>query len=168
MVLVPGGSELNGGHWNYETNAPWVDSANLGPGGNIFSTPKEPVWELIPESVQYREDIKRWHQAVAPVFKQACENGTQEEKVVCALLQIHQIMNEIILQSTFFTTESSYDLSLSEFRRMMHLINYVHPYVATIAPNDTPYHFDLGIIAPLYFIGIRCRDKEVRDNAIGL
>jgi len=167
MSLVLGKSELSGGPWKYDDfNAPWGDSANLGPGGNIFSTPKEPVLELIPESVRYREDVRRWSQAAGPIFKSISESGTQEEKVLCALLQVHRIMNDIMLQSTFFTTETAYDHSLSEFRRMMFLINYVHPHVATVGATETPYHFDLGVIPPLYFAGIRCRDKAIRDNVI--
>lgn len=168
MALVMVKSELSAGDWNYDRDEPWSDSANLGPGGNIFSTPREPAWDLIPKSVRYREDLKRWRASSDPVFDKMSENGTEQEKVVCALLQIHQIMNDIMLQGTFFVNERSYDFFLSDFKQMMILINYVHPLIPSVSPDDAPYHFNLGLIPTLYFVGIRCRDRGVRDNVIEL
>ncbi len=167
LALVKGQSELSCAPWEYnEMNAPWEDSANLFPGGNIFSTPKEPVLEMVPDSLQYRDDVKRWSRAAAPVFRNISATGTQEEKILCALLQMNQLMNEIMLQSIFFTNETRYDVFLPEWKRMLFLSQYLHPYMTGVAAIDTPYHFDLGIIPPLFLLGMRCRDKAIRDDVI--
>jgi len=132
--------------------------------GNMFSTPKDPPWEMYPDSVRYREDLNRWNLATSRLFKHTQQHGTQEEKVLVALLQMHEIISHIMLAGAFFTTETEYDKFFPEFRIIMSLLDYTHPYVT--GAGSALYQFDLGIIIGLYLVGTRCRERETREKAI--
>jgi hypothetical protein len=54
--------------WNYTDDGPWEGSANLKPGANMFTTPKEPPIEMLPDSVRYQEEVRRWSRASAVLF----------------------------------------------------------------------------------------------------
>jgi hypothetical protein len=45
--------------------------------------------------------------------------GTQDEKVGISLLQLHEIMNDIMLAGAFIMEETDYDDFLSDFQRML-------------------------------------------------
>jgi hypothetical protein len=152
------------GYWKYGTEAPWEDCANLFPGGNMFSTPKEPAIELIPESIRYREDIDRWSTACKGLFEKIDESGRKDEKITVALLKMHAIISHIFLASAFFTSETQYDMFIPEFRSIMSLLEYTHPYLTT--SGSSLYQFDLGIIIGMHMLGCRCRERETRDKAV--
>ncbi|CZR64414.1 uncharacterized protein PAC_14312 [Phialocephala subalpina] len=84
--------------------------------------------------------------ATKPVFKRICESGTQEEK------------------SSFFFNETKYGNFIGHWKRMLSLGTYIHSHMAAVTTTDTPYHFDLGTISPMIFIGMRCRDRAIRDE----
>jgi hypothetical protein len=165
VALAEGKSAEMCGPWNPEPV--WEDGVGLFPGGNMFSTPREPVTGMIPESLRYHEEVRTWSRASASLFAQVQESGTQEERTLVALLQIHELMSYIMLASAFFSTELSYDAFLPQFRKMMSLIQYVYPHLLEAAGSAT-YHFDLGIIIALYLVGTRCRVFEVRKEAMDL
>jgi hypothetical protein len=165
VALAEGNSVGMCGPW---TSGPmWEDAVGLFPGGSMFSTPKEPATRMIPDSLRYREEVKRWSRASASLFGQAQESGTQEERTLVTLLQIHELMSHIMLAGTFFYTELSYDTFLPQFRKIMSLIRHVYPHLLAASGSAT-YHFDLGIIIALFLVGTRCRVLEVRKEAMDL
>ncbi|KAK0101731.1 hypothetical protein ONS95_006886 [Cadophora gregata] len=149
-------------------DAPYEDCVNIFPGGNIFSTPKEPPFELFPACMRYCDDVARWTKASAQVFRDMETTGTEEERVLIALLKIHSIMGPIMLTSAFFTTQTAYDQYLSEFRKIITLCEWVLPRLMGPAGGKAVYHFDLGVLVGLFLVGAKCRDLTLRNRAIDL
>jgi hypothetical protein len=77
-------------------------------------------------------------------------------------------MNLITLAGISFTSETSYDTLLSEFRDITTLTASIYPQLIASSENSALYHFDLGVIPALYLVGSRCRNREVRGAAIDL
>jgi hypothetical protein len=154
--------------WNYTDDGPWEDGANLYPGSNMFITPKEPPMDMFPESLRYREEVRRWSSASAALFDSVWQSGTQDEKTVVCLLQIHELMAHIMLAGAFFTTQTEYDQFLPEYQTIMSLVEYVYPHLVDLQGGQPLYQFDLGIIIALYLVGVRCRDRATRDRAVNL
>lgn len=154
------------GFWKYGLEAPWEDCANLFPGGNMFSTPKEPAFEMMPDSVLYQEDIRRWSEACKGLFERTEKRGTKDEKILVSLLRMHAIISRIMLAGAFFTAETLYDVFFPEFREIMELLEYTHPYIT--GTGSSFYQFDLGIVIGMHLIGCRCRHKETRDKAVAM
>jgi len=149
-------------------DAPYEDCVNIFPGGNIFSTPKEPPFELFPACMRYCDDVTRWRKASAKVFQEMETTGTEEESILIALLKIHSIMGPIMLTSAFFTTQTAYDQYLSEFRKIVTLSEWVLPRLMAPAAGKAVYHFDLGVLIGLFLVGARCRDLALRNKVIDL
>jgi len=164
IALSKAKSHEMAGFWKYGLEEPWDDCANLFPGGNMFSTPKEPAMEMLPDSILYREDVNRWTVACATLFEKTQKCGTRDEKVLVALLRMHAIISHIFLASAFFTSETQYDAFFPEFREIVSLLQYTHPYMT--GAGSSLYQFDLGIVIGMFLVGCRCREKETRDIAV--
>ncbi|KAH7370114.1 hypothetical protein BKA65DRAFT_487693 [Rhexocercosporidium sp. MPI-PUGE-AT-0058] len=148
--------------------SPYENCVNIFPGGNIFSTPKEPPFELFPTCMRYCEDIRKWTKASARVFETMKSTGTEEEQVLVALLKIHSIMGPIMLTSAFFTTQTAFDQYFSEFRKIVTLSEWVLPRLTASSEGKQTYHFDLGVLVGLFLVGVRCRDLGLRNKVIQL
>ncbi|KAG4432316.1 hypothetical protein IFR05_012195 [Cadophora sp. M221] len=149
-------------------DGPYEDCVNIFPGGNIFSTPKQPPFELFPACMRYCEDVARWTKASAKLFETTKSTGTEEEQVLAALLKIHSLMGPIMLTSAFFTTQTAYDQYLSEFRKLVTLCEWVLPRLTASSEGKQTYHFDLGVLIGLFLVGVRCRDLALRNKVIEL
>jgi hypothetical protein len=111
----------------------------------------------------YREDIRRWSCASATVFAHLEQFGTQEEKVIMKLMQIHAHLNHVQLAAAFMASDLEYDDFLPEYTAIVDLSEEVYPYLASSGvrsnqnpdqvPNSNPrfndgglFRFDLGIV----------------------
>lgn len=100
----------------------------------------------------YREDIRRWERASAFIFAKTGRVGTQQEKVIMALLKIHAHLNHVQLAAAFMTSELEYDAFLAEYTAIVELSEEVYPYLASSpSPNTNQksntrglFRFDLG------------------------
>lgn len=117
---------------------------------------------------EYREDIRRWSRASAALFAQIEQHGTQEERVIMKILQIHAHLNQIQLAAVFMSSDLGYDDFLPEYTAIVDFSEEVYPYLASIGvqsnqnlnPEQIPntnlrfndggmFRFDLGIVYPL-------------------
>lgn len=73
-----------------------------------------------------------------------------------------------MLRGVYLTSEEGWDQFLPEFKRMLNLATYAHPYLIISANGCAIYHFDHGIIVSLALIAFRCRDSRVRGKTIDL
>jgi hypothetical protein len=149
-----------------EVDVPFEKATNLSPGANVFFTLNDPPIDKYPDVLLYQESVRRWKRAYTTVFDHAWKSGTQEEKTVVCLLQIHEIMAHIMLQGAFFTTQTAYDQFLPEYQRIMDLVEYVYPHLVDDNDGVPLYRFDLGIVIAMFLVGVRCREKETRGRAI--
>lgn len=151
---------------DYEGDVPFGEANNLSPGANIFFTLNDLPIDKYPDVLPYRESVRRWKRASTTVFDRAWKSGTQQEKTVVCLLQIHEIMTHIMLEGAFFMTQTAYDQFLPEYQRIMDLVEYVYPHLVDANDGEPLYRFDLGIIIAMFLVGVRCREKGTRDRAV--
>lgn len=164
VLLLRSKCEELSGYWKYSSDSPWDDCTDIFPGGNMFSTPKEPPADMYSDMVRYREDIRRWGAASSRLFENLWADGNPEEKVLVALLRMHEIISHIMLEGAFFITEIEHDVFFPQYRTILSLLEYIHPIVT--ATGASFYQFDLGIIIGLFLLGTRCRERQTRNRAI--
>jgi hypothetical protein len=90
------------------------------------------------------------------------------KRIVAVLLQIHVNMNIITLIGMSFTSETSFDELLPEFRAITNLAASIIGELLDSSHETAFYRFDLGVLPALYLVGTRCRDRVVRGRAIEL
>ncbi|KAJ4268972.1 hypothetical protein NW762_003043 [Fusarium torreyae] len=66
----------------------------------------------------------------------------------------------IIFASTFSTDEITFDALLGEFT---HIINKAEELLLS---SETRYSVDIGVVPPLYYAALKCRDPFIRRRAI--
>jgi hypothetical protein len=167
-VLNAGQAVENKKPSDHDKDGPWEDGTNLSPRINIFFTFKKPPMDVFPDVLRYREDIRRWKRASAPILDHLWKTGTQQEKTAACLLQIHALMAHIILAGTFCTTETAFDQFLPEYQKIMELVKCVYPHLVEANDGEPVYRFGLGIIIAMFLVGVRCRHKATRESAAHL
>ncbi|KAH8687114.1 hypothetical protein BGZ60DRAFT_392851 [Tricladium varicosporioides] len=143
-------------------------SSDQVPGAGIFQTHRTPPMEYWDDYIKYQEEISRWEVASASLLERIHKQGNQEQKVTATLLEFQAVMNHVMICGVYLTSEEGWDQFLPEFKRMLNLATYAHPYLIISANGCAIYHFDLGIIVGLALIAFRCRDSRVRGKTIDL
>jgi hypothetical protein len=106
----------------------------------------------------------RWSSAFAPSFHELYCSPQHKDFAGALVLQLHSKAAYIALSCTLSKTQMVFDNFLSEFKEIVALAKIL---LARSEANDA-YTFDFGCIAQLYVVGIRCRDRAVRREAISL
>jgi hypothetical protein len=148
------------------------DVTGLQPGNNAWSHSNEGMKKIPPvvleEQNRCLQDIRRWELASLQLFKQNSGSNTKTEDFFLAtMLKIHAAMNVVMLASTFSPPEISYDAFLSEFRTITTLSASIYPTLVALE-KGAMFHFNIGIIPALWQVGLLCRDKAVRGQAINM
>jgi hypothetical protein len=140
----------------------WEDTADFGMGRVPFSRLKEPNPEIQDKCLEYIKDIHTWSRATADFFA-SIPTSDRPSTIEATLLKIYATGGVITLAGMCFVAETQFDAFLPEFREELTLSASIHDeYIAS------PYHLDLGIIAPYLLVATRCRDRKLRGQAIDL
>lgn len=164
IAMIRAGVHEVAGQWRYGSEAPWEDCLDILPGGNIFSAPRDPPMNLIPEMEVYQEDTRRFSAACEAIFQGVDSSGCDEDRLLVALLRTHILMSKILLTAAFFQQESQWDIFFPEFREMISLCEYIHPRVV----SRGTFTFELGIVMVFWVTACRCRELVTRDKAIAM
>jgi hypothetical protein len=125
---------------------------------------------LVAERQEYLEDIHRWQRASKNVFEVTGHsvlkwNGTRlEDFIITTLFKIHAANQIVSLAEALYLNKTTFDDYLPQFREMTELSALIYPYL--VNSNGALFHFDLGIIPALSQVGMLCRDRELRSQAI--
>jgi hypothetical protein len=136
-------------------------------GSSSLHEPQFMPSALLPEYATYVTQLKRWEAAFDPFFAylQASNHGDLVGATLCLL---HVKMSEIFLASSFSTLELSYDKFLPQFRQIVDLTESIYDKIVSGNQGHLVYHFDFGIVAPLFLTATKCRERAVRRKAIKL
>ena len=134
-------------------------------GSSSLHEPQFMPSTLLPEYATYITQLKRWEAAFDPLFAslRASNHGDLVGATLCLL---HVKMSEVFLASSFSTLELSYDQFLPQFRQIVDLTESIYDKVVHGNQGHLVYHFDFGIVAPLFLTATKCRDRVVRRKAI--
>jgi len=124
--------------------------------------------EMLMELQRCREDIERWERAsgsiIGPLIDQG--KGTKDEWLA-RVLMVQKATNLITLASTLSPPETAYDDFMSEFRTIVTLASCL-PQFSPSADRGPVFQFPIAVVPGLYNVGLRCRDKVVRGQAIDM
>lgn len=148
--------------------------------------------------VGFKNEIASWDNAFEPILNSRNAPGkSSQEKAAISVLKMFQIMGQILFLMTFSDNESSFDMFLPHFKKIVSLAEEVvgdeeREAMAKRCPNPqfcqhqsghpdifgggewTAKHIkpsfsaDLGIVPPLYLVATKCRDSTIRRQAIQL
>jgi hypothetical protein len=116
-------------------------------------------------------ELSRWSQAFGPIFitLRRTTSSTLRDYVIATMLQIQALTVKITLAGVSFTQETRYDQFYAEFNDV---VRYAED-VATVRHSNSHIDFwagsflvDLGLVAPLFTLLLRCRDPILRRRAI--
>ncbi|KAH8682623.1 hypothetical protein BX600DRAFT_544961 [Xylariales sp. PMI_506] len=146
---------------------PWIDS----------KVPKEakPLPKSDPpyysEQEQLVAEMGRWMVAFTPLFSRCVENGGRQ-RVSALTLCLAATTAKISIQTAFIKAETEYDVFEPEFRRIVLQSVLL---LQTLEEEYTPrkkltlaFSFDLGVIPPLFLTAVKCRNSEIRHEALRL
>lgn len=139
------------------------------PGNNIWCHSGKPTPYISDatrkELQRCRDDITRWSIASRFVIEPYISKPEKTEECFLAMVLVIQAANNIVtLASTLFPLETEYDVLMPEFRTITHLASLLHD----LSQSATTFQFPIAIVPGLTEVGLRCRDKKVRDQAIEL
>lgn len=134
----------------------------------VMSSPGRPSLDFQDEYESYTEDMRRCSRACSRLYERIRQNGTQAQKLLIDILNVHTKITNIVLTGLFFSSELEYDSFLPDFRKMVSLAKVVHPQLLASAEGSAGFHYGYGINYPLFLVGLKCRDKGLRDEAIKL
>jgi hypothetical protein len=84
-----------------------------------------------------------------------------KEREALKLARIHFGVCWIWIRTTLAIEESAYDPYVAEFTEIVDLCE-------TLVSCSPPFSFNVGYIAPLYFVACKCRDRILRRRAVDL
>ena len=134
----------------------------------MMSSAGGPPEHLREEYSEYTDDMRHWDNACSPIFNNFRENGTRSQKLLVDILKMHEMATNIILKGPFLSSELDYDALFPDFRKILSLAQVIQPELLTAAEGSAGFHFGYGVNYPLFLVGVRCRNKSVRDEAIHL
>jgi hypothetical protein len=119
--------------------------------------------------------LKQWHKCFSRYRLRLTEKDVLEARTATAL-QIHYNTISVILDCSFSPVETVFDKYTEEFGLTLEHCDTVVRHREIHTSSDwngysermLVYEFDLGMIAPLFFIATRCRDPKLRRKAIRL
>jgi len=116
---------------------------------------------------QYATEIRRWEAAFEPLFLST--SPPQKDYLGIQLLRIRSNILHILLYGELTHTEMIYDTFLPEFTEIVTLSRsfFTHPDSEKIFPKGG-FCSNNGLIYPLRLVADKCRDRNLRREAIAL
>ncbi|KAJ4856207.1 fungal zn(2)-Cys(6) binuclear cluster domain-containing protein [Trichoderma breve] len=139
---------------------------------------KEPSYTLPPSWRQlgatFQGQIDSWSEAFEPIFQSRLQPGMNLlEKSGIAALKMFQINTNVIFLTIFCDAEVQFDGFLPHFKAIVSLgwevVGDDEKRAATErCPDPQSFSADLGIVPPLFVVATKCREPNVRREAIQL
>ncbi|RDW64682.1 hypothetical protein BP6252_10333 [Coleophoma cylindrospora] len=145
------------------------ETACLHPGNNTWTSgplrePEVPK-EMLQEYEDHMEDIRRWQVAAAPVIAKARTTKDSDQFTSATISLIRCTLTIVTLAGAFIIDEAEYDKYIADFREITTLVTSVW---ATVTKSRNQFTFQTGMLPALLLVSMHCRDREIRDQAIGL
>lgn len=114
----------------------------------------------------YLNEISQWDNIAAPLVEKGLRAAEDSrEFFVACLMRVHVAMMMIQVASVFIINAIEWDAYFSEFHAIMKYVVKLRP---RIIQGEGRYHFDFGLILPLFMVGCHCRNRLLRNRAIDI
>lgn len=136
---------------------------------------KAASWEPSPipteELDAAHQALKQWDSDIDRLLTQLHAETTDEICLRMKLLKMYQVTTTIIIATGVYGQETLHDDHLSKYQQVIAWGEdlFACSKNSTSTPSrDQFLSFDIGVITPLFFAAIKCRDPMVRRRAISL
>ncbi|KAK5120560.1 hypothetical protein LTR85_006216 [Meristemomyces frigidus] len=114
--------------------------------------------------------LSRWEQAMASLFSGL--KGPREQQAA-RQLQLHHLCTKLMVSMCLCDgQEMLWDSFTADFQRLLDLANTFTDVVTTSKDPDFStfpiFSVNMGVLAPLYFVTLKCRDPAIRHKALQL
>lgn len=114
----------------------------------------------------YLDEIAHWESIAAPLVEEGLRAPEDSREFLAACLaKIQVAMMMIQVASVFIVNAIDWDAYFPEFHTIMDYVNRLRP---RLVQGGGKYHFDLGVILPLFMVGSHCRNRLLRSQAIDI
>ncbi len=112
-------------------------------------------------------DLENWYQGFEKLDRSASPKISFQDQYASSILRIYYLNTYIWLCTCLYKLETSFDNHLTDF---MSIVDIVEELLAS--PTSERYlpifSFEMGIVPPLYFTAINCRQPVLRRRAVAL
>ena len=132
--------------------------------------PEDLLNEALAAQADHRAQLERWLQTLNAFLTDYSIRLGSKELRGAVILKIHHITCKILLEATGYDHETGFDDLIHEFDRIVALAETLSriPSAIPSAGTKPAYSFDMGILPPLYYTAVRCRDPVIRRKALAL
>ncbi|PQE17728.1 putative UPC2 Regulatory involved in control of sterol uptake protein [Rutstroemia sp. NJR-2017a BVV2] len=116
-----------------------------------------------------QERMSQWNKSYDLVFLGICQNPISREYLGALQLRICMWKCEIMIATSLSHSESIYDNYTPQFLRITHFARHLLRTDQQVREAVAPkLQYGMGVIMALFFTATRCRDGEVRREAIAI
>ena len=112
------------------------------------------------------DGLRAWETAFHDMEQSLNEALSQKDKLCLAELELQYLITTNTLATLFATTPMVYDSYNTQFARMVHLSRRLVQ--SKLQKRLLALPFDTGVLAPLFYVLLKCRDLRIRREAIEL
>jgi len=120
--------------------------------------------------MNHLKHLDQWHAAFCSLVgtDAALTDHTQPHGHIIPLLFLYHDIAVLQLTAVTFKSETEYDQFRPDFERMVANVWRVLQEFDATRSQAPVISFDMGLLAPLFFIALKCRHLRTRRRAIGL
>ncbi|KAH6701280.1 hypothetical protein BKA61DRAFT_620453 [Leptodontidium sp. MPI-SDFR-AT-0119] len=134
---------------------------------SIYGSPFVVPNEFIEKQLEHIDDISRWSTSFHNLLDQRRNASSDLREVTnVALLRMTSLSTKIAVTGMAFTNEISYDVFFPEFSEIVSLARTISDNLLAISNNRPAYHFHTSVVPPLFIVLLRCRDPNLRREAL--
>lgn len=116
------------------------------------------------------QNLKNWRTAFSSFVGMTIDPASQfdHHRHIIPLLLLYHDLAVLQLTALIFKSQMEYDAFHPDFERMVANVWQVLQGLDAIGPRPPKISFDMGLLAPLFFIALKCRHLQTRRRAIAL
>jgi len=126
----------------------------------------------IEELLEHNQLVSRfgkWKKAFEDCVQRSPSHATQSERRGINLVRVHYLVSYIWLYTCLSPSEMAFDDCIPQFEQLIDFSEDLVSDPLAIPGNSPPkFSFEMGVVAPLYFVAIKCRAPSTRRRAMGL
>ncbi|KAM0192438.1 hypothetical protein ACHAPC_001774 [Botrytis cinerea] len=124
----------------------------------------KPSSTVIEEKERYLAELISWHEAFTPVFQKCLLFPSSKDFAGATILKMRWILCRIAINSALIPSQVALDQYLEDFREVLNSAKGLMSHPAWTGK----FTFDSGIIGQIYVVALKCRNYQIRSEAISL
>ena len=120
------------------------------------------------EFQEYREAREKWYYAFRPVFEASRGHPGSKEFLGASMLMIQYVSANLMCVPAEEKSEMIFDQYTSQYRTLVDLSQELLEEFPRTKARKAVFSFDDGFVASLFSAATRCRDRDIRSQAIKL